>query len=343
MQSLQSIFRKCRRSKGMLSELVPRVGFSSSSRSCNRKKKKGSPYEEVDQEKYSNLINSVISAKVRSRTPETLFQEDHLLYGPVSRRKPPEQDSEPRVPRNWIPLVDPEREASPIPLQDSSLPLKIPLQKSKIPSVTRVLQQTMPPEQAFYLERWKRRMILELGEDGFAEYTKNVFLQGKLFHTAIEAVLSSGSAQEEDDKDAVDSGYLRSVRPILADVTGVRALESAVQHEILKYQGLVDCVAEYRGKLCVIDWKTSEKPKPSIQNTFDNPLQVAAYVGAINHDANYSFQVHCGLIVVAYKDGSPAHSHFLHSEICSQYWSRWLLRLEDFKEKEKNQSIQQPD
>lgn len=300
------------------------------------------PYEEVNQEKYSNLVQSVLSFRGHAQTPESLFEEDTLLYGPVSKCKPPKQDEEAGVPGNWFPLFNPEKCLKPNATSYATIPLKIPLQKNKITSVTRVLQQTMTSEQLFYLERWKQRMILELGEDGFAEYTSKIFLQGKRFHEDLESILSPQENLKERDEN-LESGYIKSVQHILKDVNGVRALESAVQHKTLKYGGLLDCVAEYQGKLCVIDWKTSEKPKPFIQNTFDNPLQVVAYMGAINQDANYSFQVQYGLIVVAYKDGSPAHSHFMDTELCSQYWTKWLLRLEEYTKKEKNQNIQKSD
>uniref|UniRef100_A0A8C4GDB4 Mitochondrial genome maintenance exonuclease 1 n=1 Tax=Dicentrarchus labrax TaxID=13489 RepID=A0A8C4GDB4_DICLA len=123
-----------------------------------------------------------------------------------------------------------------------------------------------------------------------------------------------------------------SISHVLEDVSAVRAIESTVQHETLNYLGVADCVARYRGVLCVIDWKTSEKPKPYLRNTYDNPIQVAAYAGALNSDGNYKYQVENGLIVVAYKDGSPGHAHELSSELMSEYWNAWLLRLQEFTE-----------
>ncbi|KAM9589997.1 mitochondrial genome maintenance exonuclease 1 isoform 1-T3 [Trichechus inunguis] len=340
MKVFQTICRQLRSSKGFSVEATPYVGFSTSY-SCGRKKKV-SIYEEVDQDKYSDLVRSVLSLRSHARTPESLFDEDALLYGPVSKCKPPKQDDQTKTPRNWFPLLNPEKRVTSNTASDPSIPLKIPLQRNVIPSVTRVLQQTMTSEQIFYLERWKQRMILELGEDGFAEYTSNTFLQGKRFHEALESILSPQGSSKERHRN-LESGYIESIQHVLKDVTEVRALESAVKHEGLKYVGLLDCVAKYQGKLCVIDWKTSEKPKPFIQNTFDNPLQVVAYIGAVNHDASYNFQVQYGLIVVAYKNGSPAHPHFMDTELCSQYWSKWLLRLEEYTEKEKNQKLQKPD
>lgn len=336
MKPLLTICRLLRHVNRFSVKPSPLVSFSTSSYLCRQKKK--NPYETVDQGKYSRLVQSVLS-KGPAQTPESLFKEDDVLFGPVCKHKAPEQPA--RVPETWFPIFNEERNGKPHP-RASPGPLKIPLQRHGTPSVTRILQQTMTPEQSFFLERWKQRMILELGEDGFAEYTSNTFLQGRQFHEALESILSP-QENLEGREELLQSGYIKSVQHILKEISGVQALESAVQHEALKYVGMLDCVAEYQGKLCLIDWKTSEKPKPFIHNTYDNPLQVVAYMGAVNHDAHYSFQVQCGLIVVAYKDGSPAHPHFMDEELCSKYWAKWLLRLEEYTEKQKNQSIPKPD
>uniref|UniRef100_A0A8C0FUX8 Mitochondrial genome maintenance exonuclease 1 n=1 Tax=Bubo bubo TaxID=30461 RepID=A0A8C0FUX8_BUBBB len=249
MKFLQLLFRKPRKLEMLFQVPFCKKQFPymclATSACLYSKKKKVNSYEQVDQEKYKNLVYSVTSYKTSAQTPETMFEEDNFLYGPP-----------------------------------------------------------------------------------------NLFLQGELFHTALESIfLSEEVAAKEQREDVAISGYLSSVQHVLEDVSEVQALESAVQHETLQYLGLVDCVAKYRGQLCVIDWKTSEKPKPTLKNTFDNPLQVAAYIGAINHDANYDFQVSCGLIVVAYKNGSPAHPHFMDPDLCSQYWNKWLLRLEEYMDR----------
>ncbi|XP_028593964.2 mitochondrial genome maintenance exonuclease 1 [Podarcis muralis] len=337
MMSFLCINRKCWRVPMLLRGMLNQEGFRfrSLAASCSLygKKKTTIRYENIDQEKYRDLINYLTSYKDSSQRPELVFEEGDMLNGPERKYKNSYQEDEPKVCRNWCALMNPNKSSLP---QETApgQPLQISLQRKNLASVTAVLQQTMPVEQAFYLEKWKQRMILELGIEGFAEYTKNIFQQGKLFHAAMETLLLAEEISVEQEEDTNVSGYIRSVQHVLQHVTGVRVLESAVQHETLHYQGLVDCVAEYRGKLCAIEWKTSGKAKPFLRNTFDNPLQVAAYIGAINHDANYNFQVDCGLLVVAYKDGSPAHAHYIDSELCCQYWNKWLLRLEEYKEKD---------
>ncbi|XP_060630260.2 mitochondrial genome maintenance exonuclease 1 [Anolis sagrei] len=339
MSLLHLLIRKHRRLELLLTSFLNKDRFLykafATSSPLYRKNKKISEYENIDQEKYGDLVRDLVSYRDSLQRPEYLFEEDELLYGPESKYKPPTKEAEPQLIGNWTPLMNPYKSSLP-PQSVLESPLQISLEKRNLASVTAVLQQTMPLEQAFHLEKWRQRMILELGKEGFAEYTKNIFQKGKCFHAAMESLLLSDDISVKVQEEDIDgSGFVKSVKHVLQEVTRVRALESAVQHETLGYQGLVDCVAEYRGTLCVIDWKTSEKSKPFLRNTFDSPLQIAAYIGAINHDNNYNFQVDCGLLVIAYKDGSPAHPHYMDSELCSQYWKKWLHRLEEYKEKKK--------
>jgi len=41
----------------------------------------------------------------------------------------------------------------------------------------------------------------------------------------------------------------------------------------------------------VIEWKKSDRRKPFIQYTYDAPLQMTAYIGAMNFDSSYSKKV----------------------------------------------------
>lgn len=44
--------------------------------------------------------------------------------------------------------------------------------KSSLPSVSKILEKSRPPEEQAILDRWKEKMIAELGEDGFQRMLK---------------------------------------------------------------------------------------------------------------------------------------------------------------------------
>lgn len=96
---------------------------------------------------------------------------------------------------------------------------------------------------------------------------------------------------EEEKEEHIPARYMESVEHILDDIGEVKALETSIAHFSLGYVGTFDCLANYKGTLCLIDWKTSKKPKSSLADCYDYPLQAVAYAGAINHDPRVNLKV----------------------------------------------------
>lgn len=202
---------------------------------------------------------------------------------------------------------------------------------STVPSVTKVLDKTMPAHRAAALEQWKMQMIEKMGNERFEAYQKEILSTGSTFHKTVSDILS-GMPKSDLIVPPSNTGHWESIQHVLPVIDDVWCLEEYVKHPFLQYAGVVDCLAHYRDQLIVVEWKTSKKPKPTLQSTYDSPLQLAAYVGALNFDSRYRLKVKNGLIVVAYEDGNPAHCHFLDKELLSEYWTEWLKRLKTYWE-----------
>jgi len=206
----------------------------------------------------------------------------------------------------------------------------------RLPSVSKIIQATMPPDQREILDRWEQNMIEELGEEGFRQYKEDLFRYGHELHYAVEKYFGDSgslSASLEAEGDQTVQNMIQSLSPIIDDFQRpALSLESQVIHPTLNYVGYFDALAFHKrsDKIVLIDWKTSEKKKSKLQRTYDAPLQVAAYVGALNHDTRYPFQIESALIVVVNKKGSVAEVFPLTKRQLKIYWTKWVARCEQY-------------
>jgi mitochondrial genome maintenance exonuclease 1 len=82
----------------------------------------------------------------------------------------------------------------------------------------------------------------------------------------------------------------------------------------------------------VIEWKKSDRPKKSLNLTFDAPVQLCSYLGALNA-SRPEFQakpIKSGIIVVAYSDGQKADLFEMGEYELKKYWKVWLSRLQEY-------------
>lgn len=120
------------------------------------------------------------------------------------------------------------------------------------PSITTVLSGTGDKSG---LHRWRKRV----GEEQANKISQSATRRGTAMHSMCEEYLLNNVVESKENHDA--DLLFKNIRPYLDEITTVRALESALYSNNLKVAGTVDCIAEYKGKLTVIDFKTANKEK----------------------------------------------------------------------------------
>lgn len=221
-----------------------------------------------------------------------------------------------------------------------------------MPSVTRILSDTMSPESRAALLRWQRRMEAELGMEGFQKLKRSMFATGRQLHRMIAQALcgsppTSVTCTEESLDPDVDSveldGFWRSLQPVLEHVSpdGVQ-METAVSHPLLGYSGMLDTVADYHECSLLLEWKTVRRPRYSLASMYDAPVQAAAYLGAYNFQVcrQGGRQLSEAAVVAVDVSGRPARVMKMNEHECRHYWKLWLQRLKLYQESHGQDSSQ---
>ena len=122
--------------------------------------------------------------------------------------------------------------------------------------------------------------------------------RGKSLHTLVEQYLNN---ETPSIRDVLPLGLFKLMKPYLDQINNIRLVEEIMYSKNLTLAGQVDCVAEYNGKLSVIDFKTANKER--IEEWVDNYfLQCTAY--SMMYAETYNESIEQIVVLMAAEDGS---------------------------------------
>ena len=158
------------------------------------------------------------------------------------------------------------------------------------PSVTTV---TGFKKKQFFAE-WRRNNPQE---------AKRVTRRGNSFHSTIEKYLNNQGAPTKND--LANYHLFVNFQNMLDNIDNIHLLESPMYSNLLGLAGRVDCIAEYNGKLSVIDFKTCsrEKYKSDIQEYF---MQATAYAIMFKEHTGISIK---NIAILMSCDDGTIHCH----------------------------------
>lgn len=185
---------------------------------------------------------------------------------------------------------------------------------STLPSVTTVLALLSKAG----IDAWKR----SVGEEKANEVSSRAMANGTEMHSIIENFLDNKSTESTNNQ--TSQKLFQQMRTQLLKINNIRLQEGHLYSEELGVAGKVDCVAEYDGKLSVIDFKSARKKKQKswIYSYF---LQATCY--AIMFEELTKEKIEQIVILVSAEDGTVE----AYIEDKENYREPLLGVIEDYK------------
>src|SRR6056300_1368159 len=165
---------------------------------------------------------------------------------------------------------------------------------TKYPSITTVLSILSKDS----IARWRKR----IGEEKANQITFRASQRGTSVHELIEKYINNDSKYLSGYMPNIVANFL-SVKDILDERIGkVYGQELPLYSDHLRLAGRVDCVAEFDGKISIIDFKTSRKLKRReyIENYF---CQEAGY--AVMWEERTGMPIEQLVTIIAVDDENP--------------------------------------
>ena len=144
---------------------------------------------------------------------------------------------------------------------------------------------------------WRNRV----GEEEANKITKRATTRGNKCHKLAELYVKNQDISKYKD-DPLSMGLFYQIKPHIDSINNIHALEAPLSSKVLKLAGRVDCIAEYKGELAIIDFKTSTKTKRE-EWIHDYFAQETAY--AIMFQELTGLQVKKLVTIIACETGSP--------------------------------------
>ena len=136
---------------------------------------------------------------------------------------------------------------------------------NKYPSITTVLSDRNKEG----IVKWRE----SVGNDVANQVMRQAASRGTAVHTLIENYLNN---EELSKQDVLPVALFVTMKSELDNINNIRIQEGGLYSDFYGVAGRVDCIADYKGVLSVIDFKTSTKEKKEewVENYF---IQGAAY------------------------------------------------------------------